>query len=241
MLEASTTSAPKPGRSLRKTFRSQALTCDMEMERDPVAADLQLVAYEEMMRHSPSPDRDVALCEDHPQPGWQRTSPAFGPLPDGSFRSTVDSWNRQRDRTWVEQNLRLPERGNDTTIFAHEFDISVIIGVGYRRILYGDHGPYIEFTSAQICWESFPVVRHSKPLHAYYDVRFSKDQHVMAYEQRKTVRSKPNPPPGRWSVNNNRHETGYADYQPGYIYVSVDCVQVLPSPAPTKRAKLDSL
>ena len=70
------------------------------------------------------------------------------------------------------------------------------------------------------------MVLPNKPSHAYYDERFTQDNHVKAYEQRKTVRDKANPPPGEWSANNDRHETGYADYQPGYIYISADCVQV---------------
>ena len=70
------------------------------------------------------------------------------------------------------------------------------------------------------------MVLPNKPSHAYYDERFTKDNHVKAYEQRKTVRDKPNPPPGEWSANNDRHATGYADYQPGYIYISADCIGV---------------
>ena len=127
--------------------------------------------------------------------------------------------------------------GNSSTTFVNELDTSVIIAVGYRRVLYGDHGPYIEFTRNQIRWESFPVVKPDKPSHAYYDERFTLDQHVMAYEQRKTVRDKPNPPPGVWSANNDRVDTGYADYQPGYVYVSADCLDVLPQSRPNKRAK----
>ena len=118
--------------------------------------------------------------------------------------------------------------GNSTTVFVNELDTAIVIAVGYRRVLYGDHGPYIEFTKSQIHWESFPVIKPDKPLHAYYDERFTEDLHVMAYEQRKTVRDKPNPPPRPWSANHNQVETGYADYQPGYVYVSADCLDVLP-------------
>lgn len=74
--------------------------------------------------------------------------------------------------------------------------------------------------------EAFPLVLPNKPSHAYYDERFTRDNHVKAYEQRKTVRDKPNPPPGEWSASNGRYDTGYADYQPGYIYISADCLQV---------------
>ncbi|CAD7944446.1 unnamed protein product, partial [Amoebophrya sp. A120] len=39
---------------------------------------------------------------------------------------------------------------------------------GYRRIVFGDHGPYLEFTAEQIHLPSFPFVRR-KPHHAFYD------------------------------------------------------------------------
>eukprot|EP00435_Cladocopium_sp_Y103_P029253 s2757_g7.t1 len=227
---------------LQKSF------ADLDVEdvgRDLVAADLQVIALEELMKQSPSPEReDVPLCEERRT--WSgRTArgkgddevkgrtkkalppaPPLGPMPNGSFRSTVDSWNRERDQWRIEKKLGLPEEGDDTTVFVNEKDASAVIAVGYRRVLYGDHGPYVEFTKHQIHWEAFPVVLPNKPSHAYYDERFTQDNHVKAYEQRKTVRDKANPPPGEWSANNDRYDTGYADYQPGYIYISADCVRV---------------
>ena len=44
--------------------------------------------------------------------------------------------------------------GDDTTVFVNEKDTSAVIAVGYRRVLYGDHGPYVEFTKHQIHWEA---------------------------------------------------------------------------------------
>ena len=32
-------------------------------------------------------------------------------MPDGSFRSTVDSWNRERDQRRIEKKLGIPEEG----------------------------------------------------------------------------------------------------------------------------------
>ena len=40
------------------------------------------------------------------------------------------------------------------TVFVNELDDSAVIAVGYRRVLYGDHGPYMEFTKHQIHWEA---------------------------------------------------------------------------------------
>ncbi|CAE7721289.1 unnamed protein product [Symbiodinium pilosum] len=215
----------------KKIAHLQQLTSDLEVERDLVAADLQVMALEELMTHSPSPERDVPLCEERRAVNGRKraalpAAPPLGPMPDGTFRSTVDSWNRKRDRKWVENRLGIPEEGDGSTTFVNELDTSVVIAVGYRRVLYGDHGPYLEFTKHQIKWESFPVVKPDKPSHAYYDERFTEDQHVKAYEQRKTVRDKPNPPPGPWSASHNRFDTGYADYQPGYVYVSAAIPQM---------------
>lgn len=220
----------------------QELANDVEVERDLVAADLQIAALEELLKQSPSPERNVPMCAERRASNGRRyaalpAAPPLGPMPDGTFRSTVDSWNRKRDRKWVEKKLGIAEKGNSTTVFVNELDTSTVIAVGYRRVLYGDHGPYIEFTKSQIHWQSFPVIKPDKPSHAYYDERFTEDQHVMAYEQRKTVRDKPNPPPGPWSVNHHRVETGYADYQPGYVYVSADCLDVLPQDRPDRPAK----
>jgi len=214
-----------------------------DVERDLVAAHLQVIALEELMKKSPSPEReDVPLCQG--RRSWSgRTkkalppAPPLGPMPDGSFRSTVDSWNRERDQRRIEKKLGIPEEGDNVTVFVNELDDSAVIAVGYRRVLYGDHGPYLEFTKHQIHWEAFPVVLPNKPSHAYYDERFTQDSHVKAYEQRKTVRDKPNPPPGEWSANNDRYDTGYADYQPGYIYISADCVGVKNVPERPKPPK----
>lgn len=141
------------------------------------------------------------------------------------FTSTVDSWNRERDRARVEGELRLREQGDPNTVFVDPKDPTVIIGRGYRRVLYGDHGPYVEFSKDQVRWEAFPVVWRKGP-RSYYHEHYTATKFVKAYEQRKTVGDKPNPPPGRWTVRNNRYKTGYADYQPGVVYMAADAVQV---------------
>eukprot|EP00438_Fugacium_kawagutii_P026928 Skav203296 [mRNA] locus=scaffold2189:29323:47402:- [translate_table: standard] len=95
---------------LQKSFADLDIA---DVERDLVAADLQVIALEELMKTSPSPDReDVPLCEE------RRTTkkalppaPPLGPMPNGIFRSTVDSWNRERDRRRIEKKLGLPEEG----------------------------------------------------------------------------------------------------------------------------------
>jgi len=41
-------------------------------------------------------------------------APPLGPMPNGSFRSTVDSWNRERDQRRIEKKLGLPEEGEQS-------------------------------------------------------------------------------------------------------------------------------
>lgn len=139
--------------------------------------------------------------------------------------STADTWNRKRDKARVEGELGVCEWGDHTTRFADPKDPSVVVGRGYQRVLYGDHGPYIEFHATQVNWQAFKTVKRKCDM-AYYDEHYTPSGAVKAYEQRKTVRRKPNPPPGRWSARNNRPE-GYADYQPGCVYMACDALQVL--------------
>ncbi|CAD7931490.1 unnamed protein product [Amoebophrya sp. A25] len=160
----------------------------------------------------------------------------------------------------------------------------LVSNTGYRRIVFGDHGPYLEFTEEQVCLASFPHVS-KKPAHAFYDeywhfgARFltrvfrhdmreyvddaaafwtkidetvhASEKHssgstpaantgssrspepakdyAYLYAQKRSVRSKPNPPhTGKWWCDNERYEDGYADYQPGYFYLecSADTVVV---------------
>lgn len=112
------------------------------------------------------------------------------------------------------------EFGNTKEVFVQRTDPNTVIGKGYRRVLYGDHGPYIEFFPMQINWDAFPHCRR-KAHYAYYDEHYTIDYVVQVYEQKRDVSDKPNPPGGQWSVNHNR-PNGYADYQPGFIYVAAD-------------------
>jgi len=96
-------------------------------------------------------------------------------------------------------------------------------------MLYGDHGPYIEFKHEQIHWEAFPIVdRRGK--NSYFDYMYSEDRSIRLYRQLRDVRNKPNPPHmfGAFRADNNRPE-GYADYvkdryymDPSNIFVKSD-------------------
>eukprot|EP00746_Dinoflagellata_sp_MGD_P086656 gnl/MRDRNA2_/MRDRNA2_34321_c0_seq1.p1 gnl/MRDRNA2_/MRDRNA2_34321_c0~~gnl/MRDRNA2_/MRDRNA2_34321_c0_seq1.p1 ORF type:complete len:363 (+),score=46.69 gnl/MRDRNA2_/MRDRNA2_34321_c0_seq1:210-1298(+) len=140
-------------------------------------------------------------------------------------KSTADSWNRRRDKQRVEGSLRIGEWGNGSTVFVDPMEPDITLARGYERIVYGDHGPYVEFTKAQVKWDAFPTTIR-KHGYAYYDEHWTATRFVQAYEQKRHVRHKPNPPfENRWSAFNNRWD-GYADYRPGFVYMSADALQV---------------
>ena len=138
------------------------------------------------------------------------------------FKSTVDSRNRRRDKAMIEERLGLPEQGSESLELFSSFDEDLKIATGYQRIVYGDHGPYFEFSKDQILWENFPKSR-KKSAAAYYDEAYTDDYKLMLYVQKKTVKDRPNPPKGRFSCRNFRAE-GYADYLPGMFYLSATTV-----------------
>jgi len=125
--------------------------------------------------------------------------------------------NRIRDKLRVETQLKLPEGGSPSTAFYARRSGGLLIATGYDRIVYGDHGPYIEFSDHHIRWSSFPRYKPRSPW-SYYDLWCTADQRLELYAQKRRVTSKPNPPSGQWSVCNHRPE-GYADYRPGKCYV----------------------
>ena len=156
---------------------------------------------------------------------------ACGP---GFIGTTLGLGNRVRDRAMVEQHLGLPEDGACWGGSGDNLKLvdlrGQLLATEYTRVLYGDHGPYLEFTLAQLTegrrrceWQSMAALDGAG---AYYLTHYtSKGDGAKVYEQRKTVASKPNPPRtgSQWAWN-NRPE-GYADYKVGYCYVS--CFQVI--------------
>ena len=151
--------------------------------------------------------------------------------------STAILANRARDKHRVEGALGLSEFGDVITEFYAAKSGLLPLGLGYERIVYGDHGPYVEFTPEQICWSSFPNFVE-RPHTCFYDEAFTEDGLTMLYVQKRPVRSRPNPPMGQWSVENHRPE-GYADYRVGKIYVAAeaDTVAVQRAGAPLGRRR----
>ena len=63
---------------------------------------------------------------------------------DACFAFQIDSKNRVQDVVEVLQKTGLQEKGrDDITIFLNDGK-QTTVSSGYRRIVYGDHGPYIE-------------------------------------------------------------------------------------------------
>lgn len=80
------------------------------------------------------------------------------------------------------------------------------------------HGPYVEFERPQIRAKLRRKFDRPAPPEAYYEWLEPVDgSGVKVYDQRRDVKHLANPPAGGY--RGNRAE-GYADYRPGYIYVS---------------------
>eukprot|EP00971_Amphidinium_carterae_P088984 1761198-Amphidinium_carterae.1 len=69
-----------------------------------------------------------------------------------------------------------------------------IYGTCYGRIVCG--GLRMCRLPTQVRWEAFPLV-FRKGTRSYYHEHYTETKFVKAYEQRKTVADKPNPPGGR--------------------------------------------
>lgn len=132
--------------------------------------------------------------------------------------------NRVKDKNRIERSLKLDENGDDTTKFYSKND--TLLFVGYDRIVYGDHGPYIEFSEKHLRCKPKPRFNSPTPGTAFYEWRTVNDKSdVKLYWQLKTVKSLPNPPKGGFM--GNRAE-GYADYKVHFYYVSpleIKCVK----------------
>ena len=142
-------------------------------------------------------------------------------------KSTAIYPNRIEDKKLVENLFSLKEFGNEEQIF---YIRDEIVFIGYDRIVYGDHGPYIEFSNRHIrrklvCKFTGKVIYSlsvpSKPVY-YYMWLYPQDMpEVKIYYQLKTVNNLPDAPlreDGKPSKFNRKE--GYADYKVGKFYIS---------------------
>jgi hypothetical protein len=126
--------------------------------------------------------------------------------------------NRVRDKAQVEAMIGLPEHP-DRRSYVFRTPKGTVVAAEYVRIVYGDHGPYIEFRREQILCALKPKFgNHALPPDAYYEWLVPTDgSNIKVYDQKRDVKHVRNAPSG--GVAGNRAE-GYADYVPGMIYVS---------------------
>lgn len=131
------------------------------------------------------------------------------------MKSTAIYPNRLSDKKEVETTFSLNEFGNHEKLF--KTSEGLLVAEGFERIVYGDHGPYIEFFKEQIVWSSWQINRKNI---GYYNIYFPTDgTKVQLYFQRRTVELLPNPPKGTRSFQGNRVD-GYDDYIVGKCYIS---------------------
>lgn len=162
---------------------------------------------------------------------------------------------RLQDQRRVQDTLGLKEVGNDTTIFRARESNGLsstlhgshgpIIARGYVRVIYGDHGPYIEFNEHQVNWQAWP---HFFDKSHYGNLRFydeyftvksneemerrwweegsnSKEGLLMLYAQTKSVDNQPWAPGSSTNAEKalrKARSSGYADYRAGFYYVAAD-------------------
>jgi len=107
-----------------------------------------------------------------------------------------------------EELIRIPLEGNSETRFYTKANL--LLAVGYKRIVIGDRGPYIEFSDDQIAHDNIFIPRHAehkakRKLSYYHEYRSKDECYTKLYWQKIPV--------------------SYADYKIGMWYVSPSEVQ----------------
>jgi len=138
---------------------------------------------------------------------------AFAPI---EAKTTAIYKNRMQDKWRVENECGLSEIGRDDAVFLTPNGTR--FAVGYVRVVYGDHGPYVEFEREQICARLKPKFNRPVPAGSYYEwLEPAGGSGVKVYDQKRDVKHIKNAPTGGFAGNRTE---GYADYRPGMIYVS---------------------
>lgn len=132
------------------------------------------------------------------------------------MKSTAIYPNRIRDKERVEKELGLKEFGdNFTEFFTTKF---TKIFVGYRRIVFGSHGAYVEFDPEHLVGNLVNKFSSQTPKDAYYEWKTVEDgSNIKIYWQLRDVKNLKYAPKGGHS---GKYEEGYADYIPGKFYVN---------------------
>lgn len=158
--------------------------------------------------------------------------------------------NRLRDQWRVKRQLNLAEVGDSETIFQELLRprrglqmSGHVLAIGYERVVYGDHGPYIELSRDQINWNAWPHYFDKRKYRSYFDEYYTEASHMlwkskwdnwdpqptkgvlMLYAQTRPVNDRPWAP-GSGSQPHAGRPNGYADYRPGYFYVAADATLI---------------
>ena len=132
------------------------------------------------------------------------------------FQTTASYPNRILDKERLEAATGIREGGDEVTQFLTPR--GAVFAVGFARVVYGDHGPYLEFERRHIL---LPLVRRFPgpvPAKAFYDwLQPANGEPVKVYDQKRDVKYLKNPPAG--GFRGDRKE-GYADYRVGLLYVA---------------------
>jgi hypothetical protein len=145
-----------------------------------------------------------------------------------NFATTAIYENRLSDKLELEEKLGLSEQGDTLTKFYSAN--GTLLFEGYERIVYGDHGPYLEFNLQNIrCklkskfgnYVDYNNLPGDDFKYYYYWLQPINDPSIKIYLQIKTVHNLPNAPKrddGKPSCFNRAE--GYADYKRGMFYVN---------------------
>ena len=138
------------------------------------------------------------------------------------FTTTAIYPNRMRDKSRLAEDVGLLERGDATTTF--RTSKGTLFATGYTRVVFGDHGPYVEFRRDQVVCPLRPKFKSPLPPDAYYEWLVPLDSSgIKVYDQKRDVRGLKSAPKGGFAA---KRKEGYADYRPGMIYVSPYDLQV---------------
>lgn len=155
------------------------------------------------------------------------------------MKTTAIYPNRWADKHFVEHVLRIPEVpldpefplwGWEQNIFKNPNGGELInLLRGYHRVVYGDHGPYVEFSLFHLMapltygnsTKLFEEAKCEKDVDFYYYWLETIPRTSKIYYQLKDVSNMPNAPerPDGLPSQFNRPE-GYADYKVGMYYIS---------------------
>lgn len=147
----------------------------------------------------------------------------------GTMQGAGAPWpqaGRRSDKDRVEMLLGLMEYGDDVTEF-RTIGSDLQLAVGYNRVIYGDHGPYVEFAPEHVNWDTFPVfIKHPKK--SRYDLCMTKDERWVLFAQKRLMRSASDDGHSPSSKNS-------AQYHPGLYYFPCDANTVIVKLSPHQQ------